>query len=410
MDRYEELARKSTSSRAKRSGEPRQREHNSSTTATSISNEATWNDNGKRNESHTLFEENTTELRSKSSKPRKWLQDRCDGKESVMDPQSRPCCPIFYTPLLLKFFPDIMETNCVMEFLGKIGCVNPDNIKMRRFIMITALIGTIVGWAFLIVADFAVSDSNYDFIDVAAFSIGSLRLKTCRPDETCPEASQLSFVSAATRYSLGLRAAAYTRYNVTEYAETQRIVTTFDSFCEGDQGFTLVRPEDCNKCADASQAMVVSILMASITYFFTFTTDVLRIWPNYDVNCQKVFGGFFAIISAVLGVRTWYLFRYQCVTSFRAGWFCFDENLNTIDCDDTSDAFFGSAYFHWQAGTGLVCLGIATFAKILDLVCNIILPTPPITRDCEEQWEYERIATEQEENKRIEESENGEAE
>jgi hypothetical protein len=35
-------------------------------------------------------------------------------------------------------------------------------------------------------------------------------------------------------------------------------------------------------------------------------------------------------------------------------------------------------------------LGIATFAKILDLLCNLIIPTPTTTRSREEHEEYER--------------------
>lgn len=97
-----------------------------------------------------------------------------------------------------------------------------------------------------------------------------------------------------------------------------------------------------------------------------------------------------------MGVRTWFLFRNQCVSSFREGWFCYDEDLNQIDCETAGDAFYGTAYFGWQVGPGLICLGVATFAKILDLLCNIILPTPSITRNKEEQWEYERIVTEKE--------------
>lgn len=120
---------------------------------------------------------------------------------------------------------------------------------------------------------------------------------------------------------------------------------------------------------------------------------LFRIWPNYDVNCQKTFGAFFAIISAVMGLRTWFLFRNQCFASFRKGWYCFDQELNEIDCDATDDLFYGSAYFYWQAGPGLIALGVATFAKVLDLLCNLLVPTPSITRSLKEQWEYERLAT-----------------
>lgn len=116
----------------------------------------------------------------KQEKPRQWLIDRCDGNERVMNPNSKPCCPIFYSPLLLKFFPDYMETNCVMETLGRTGCISPANTRARKIIMSTATIGTIVGWAFLIFSDFAVSLNYYGMIDTAAFNTGSLTLSPCR--------------------------------------------------------------------------------------------------------------------------------------------------------------------------------------------------------------------------------------
>eukprot|EP00544_Gedaniella_sp_CCMP2646_P015477 CAMPEP_0202503394 /NCGR_PEP_ID=MMETSP1361-20130828/41628_1 /ASSEMBLY_ACC=CAM_ASM_000849 /TAXON_ID=210615 /ORGANISM="Staurosira complex sp., Strain CCMP2646" /LENGTH=1063 /DNA_ID=CAMNT_0049136599 /DNA_START=154 /DNA_END=3348 /DNA_ORIENTATION=+ len=330
-------------------------------------------------------------------KPRQWLIDRCDGNERVMNPNSKPCCPIFYSPLLLKFFPDFMETNRVMEFLGRTGCISPTNTRARKIIMITATLGTIVGWAFLIFSDFAVSLNNFGMISGAAFNSGSLIVFPCRPGVF--DACDSEFDDGAFRgnerneYFLGLRAIAITRFTDEDRTKKQRVVKSYDSFCAGDLGFQVVGPDDCAQCADASQAMVASILMSTVTYFFTFTTDVLRIWPNYDVNCQKVFGGFFAIISAVMGLRTWFLYRNQCFASFRNGWYCFDEQLNEIDCDASDDIFYGSALVDWDAGPGLVALGVATFAKVLDLLCNILVPTPSITRSKNEQWEYERLAT-----------------
>lgn len=54
-----------------------------------------------------------------------------------------------------------------------------------------------------------------------------------------------------------------------------------------------------------------------------------------------------------------------------------------------SDDVFLVVYFTWSAGLGQICLALATFLKIVDIVCNIVLPTPTITRDHREQEEYE---------------------
>lgn len=53
----------------------------------------------------------------------------------------------------------------------------------------------------------------------------------------------------------------------------------------------------------------------------------------------------------------------------------------------------------------MIALGIATFAKVLDLVCNFLIPTPSITRNRDEQWEYEKLVA----AKNEEGEENGEA-
>ena len=50
------------------------------------------------------------------------------------------------------------------------------------------------------------------------------------------------------------------------------------------------------------------------------------------------------------------------------------------------------AFASWQAGAGLIALGDATFAKVLDLPCNLLIPTPSITQSKKEQWEYEHLA------------------
>lgn len=129
-----------------------------------------------------------------------------------------------------------------------------------------------------------------------------------------------------------------------------------------------------------------------------------------DVNCQKVFGAFFSIISAMLGLQTFFLYQNQCFKSFRQGEYCFDENRELTECSADNPAFDIEIDFQWYAGTALYGLGVATFAKILDLLCNIIIPTPSITRSREEQEEYERQVGLLDEDVKQEEMERGDDE
>lgn len=168
-----------------------------------------------------------------------------------------------------------------MEFLGKIGIFSPTNNSARKYTMILALLSTILGWSFLIFADFAIS-TKYEWIEMAQFNYGSIGVRT-----NLENFDNVEF----TTLSLGLKAVAWTRINATFSRDddfgteviTERVVTTFDEFCSGPDGATgvfFVDPENCDSCQNASRKMVTSILMSTVTYFFTFTTDVLRIWPN----------------------------------------------------------------------------------------------------------------------------------
>ena len=110
-----------------------------------------------------------------------------------------------------------------------------------------------------------------------------------------------------------------------------------------------------------------------------------------------------------MGLRTFFLYQNQCYASFNTGWTCFNSNFDTIDCggptqyNTTSNSFWFEnpevayhVYTGWQIGAGMLGLGVATFAKVLDLLCNLVLPTPSITRNRDEQWEYEKLAIEKE--------------
>jgi len=47
--------------------------------------------------------------------------------------------------------------------------------------------------------------------------------------------------------------------------------------------------------------------------------------------------------------------------------------------------------YDWKAGNGLILVVTATALKIIDIVCNLLVPTPTITRNKDEQIEYENL-------------------
>ena len=58
-------------------------------------------------------------------------------------------------------------------------------------------------------------------------------------------------------------------------------------------------------------------------------------------------------------------------------------------------ASVSTANLDWDAGPCYILLGGAVFIRLFSMLCNLTVPTPPITRNREMQWEYERIAQEQ---------------
>ena len=309
-----------------------------------------------------------------------------------------------------------MEQNVVMETMGKCGAVPANSKLWRRLLMGIALFSTLAGWIALIICDFAMSN-DARLLERYSFQFG----------ETTLFHKDSNFLVAETMdISLGLRAVAWYRFNFSIPTTSQDnttiddvgfnvekspvFVTGFEDFCNSDKGTFFVDPAYCGKCEESSKAMVFSIVLATVLYLFSFSTDVLRMYPNYDVNCQKVFAGLIALVTASLGMRTFFLFRGGCLRSLLQGEYCFDSNGTIIpDCsyetlEDHEDAQVVAA-FEWSAGFAYGFLGFSAFLKVVNLVCHLLIPTPSITRTKEEQWEYEHKAITQ--PLQQEEAENG---
>ena len=69
-------------------------------------------------------------------------------------------------------------------------------------------------------------------------------------------------------------------------------VKDFKEFCDSTQfgiftGVPLTNQEDCYQCQEVSGALIFSLIMSVVTYIPTVSTNFNRMYPNYDVNCQK---------------------------------------------------------------------------------------------------------------------------
>jgi hypothetical protein len=111
-------------------------------------------------------------------------------------------------------------------------------------------------------------------------------------------------------------------------------------------------------------------------------------YPNYDLNCQKFIGSFLSTFSLIMSLSTYLAYKESCFETFYEGEIAYDADSNVVD-DDGQTAFV--ANFQWEAGNGLICLFVATALKIFDILANVLVPTPTITRNLKEQEEYEAL-------------------
>lgn len=98
------------------------------------------------------------------------------------------------------------------------------------------------------------------------------------------------------------------------FCVVEKGVVSFDQFCDVVQDDWLVfdDPDQCSNCQDVSGAIIVSLFVSIVMCFPSITTSVLRLYENYDCNCQKVFGGFAAIISCAFAIYTFMIYQFRC--------------------------------------------------------------------------------------------------
>ena len=131
----------------------------------------------------------------------------------------------------------------------------------------------------------------------------------------------------------------------------------------------------CSGCAESSDALVSTLIVSLITYLPNISTNVLRIYPSYNVNCHKTFGSFVGLFSMVMSLYTWLGYKKLCFSIFYDGVISCDRNGTAIPLDEFkhySDAekralVLVSMDYDWWAGPGLFCIVAATGLKLVML-------------------------------------------
>ena len=345
------------------------------------------------------FAETTTETPTErvrrrqrpATKHRQWLYDRCNGQSRYtlgfndtiptrwfgLVVHGRPPCPICYVPVFVKWFPDLIEQNSILECFGRIGCIDPESPSKRRVIFTIALVSNLIGMILTFFACFSIS-TNYTLLRGAYFTRGTARIFT------------EGVSSGEILFSNGLRAVAMSNDPILGDA-----VLTFDEFCGRPleyAGWDRFLPFDrCDSCRKASTRLISSCIMSLVFYLPSITTDFLRMYPNYDVNCQKFFGAMIGFISTMTSLYTWFGYQHECAEGFNKGDLQVPvaADFTVAQTEDETVMIFE---FDWRAGYGLLCIVAATFLKVFDFGLNFAVPTPSITRNHREQEAYERLA------------------
>ena len=349
------------------------------------------------------------EYAKSSTKYYRYLEDRTNGTCKIAP--SKPPCWACYVPKPVAWFPDWIESNHIFECLGRKGLFSSSNLKARQYCIGAGLICNIVSSMLSFYVLFAIS-TKYNIIWATAFTSGSM----------------VSGNSTQVPFNLEIRAGLKAMAIETHYLSNPEIVVSetvvqFNDVCDALDEHDHVEFENCHKCGRASASIIFSLFVSFFMSFPSITTSVVRLYPHYDCNCQKIFASFAAIISLVVAIYTFVMYQFRCFRSINSGIVCVDENGEFFGSPGetgyyivygdptTSSSTAGTVgegseevcfntdepYYYYEqdfhAGPGWIALAISTGLKILDMLFNMVIPTPTICRDLEEQRLYEALVT-----------------
>lgn len=322
----------------------------------------------------------------KEEPARQYIRDRCYGK-SKYETDKKPPCFMCYAPPPVYYCSPVLEQNRFCEFFGRIGVSEyHDEPDIRKRVFTFGLVANIFALIFTFYACFAISNNPYVLV-ATSFSKGKVTLNE---------------VPSQVNVDVGLRAVAVTTDNNLFDPE----VLQFGEFCDRFRyslgnytDHTDMHPDQCGDCNTQSTKLVSSIILSLLVLIPSVSSDVLRMHPNYDLNCQKFTGGIIALLSLFFSLYTFMLYNTNCFLSFYSGYTPFDINEDSIAAITNFSGFSNGTLSNqtvqvdmtWVAGNGIICMYIATTLKIVDIIANLIVPTPTITRDKEEQLQYERL-------------------
>lgn len=311
---------------------------------------------------------------SKPEKPRQWLIDRMFGRSPPLS--SKPPCWICYVPPCISIAPDFFEQNCFCQGYGKIGCVQSElpGTARKRLLLISAFFN-VLAICLTITACFSIS-TNFNILQAISFSSGKGIVTFLR--NNTPTANIL--------VDVGLQAVAY-RDPI--FDSDQNTVVHFDEFCNYNATSIyarFIRPSDCTACADVSDSLIFTLAISAFPYLPSLLTNFIRMYPNYDINCLKVFATLATAFGMGLSLYSFLAYRFECFFTFFEGTVYIDGNGEEVPFQEEAEIQID---VEWNPGNGLICIILATALMGIDIVVNLAIPSPDIARSSAMQEEYE---------------------
>jgi len=147
-------------------------------------------------------------------------------------------------------------------------------------------------------------------------------------------------------------------------------------------------------------------LLISVAFFFpTFFMAQTRMYYGYDINCIKNCLFLMGMVPILLNINIIVSYFYLCARrSFTSGTYSYNgltyEEIITGGSSDRTPAemcqlseldFYLQVDYTLKWSWGLICLVTGTALKAVDVLCNLLVATPSVTRDMNEQEVYEQL-------------------
>ena len=298
----------------------------------------------------------------------------------------------------LRCCASCMEHSGCAKALGKF---NIGGEKGRVPLMSIALISSCLTLILAILSCLGF-ENKADLVTSFAWSRGKINVKSHDP-----------VIDMNIHLNIGLGAIIANTSNIPEWlmeAKEKRLhqlnnVQAFDSKpCE--EGFLSETTNStfCADCKEASASMLVPAIFAVITCLPSIQTDIQRMFPRYDLNCQKFMAVFVAgMFGTISTLVTLYGYSSGCWRNFPGNgeYVIKQEGKLSGPIKVTFDG-------EWYGGPGLALMIAATLFKIVNLACHLMVPTPNFCRSHDGENPYVKIVYKKEskENLKEEDAEN----